>query len=168
MTTDIVLEIEGSDQLTLPYELMSQGGLLRIAQQLAAERDVPLSEVNMRFIDRFEVALWQLPAENMTEPGDADFAEFAATGGCRTCGSGIPCRELIRSDIEKILAVDALKEIDPLVCLTWLQQEEMSSLTHLFGEMREGFQSWLAQHPQKPVPPVNLARMIGGKLQAPE
>lgn len=139
MTCDVVFEIDGSNQFRIPYEVLRSGNLPVIAAQLAADEDVALSDVNLRFIDCYEEALNRFPIEELAEPEDADYEVCAATGGCRTCAHGTPCQTRIDADVEDILATAGLSHADALPCLKWLVQEEISSLTHDIEEMAAGF-----------------------------
>lgn len=159
MAIDVVFEVDGVDALKFPVEVLREGSLLVIAAQLAADKEIPLSDVNLRFIDRFEEMLCRFPAEDLAEPEDADFDALVPTGGCRTCAAGTPCRTQVEADVEGILHAAGLADTDALLCLQWLAQEEISSLTHDIAEMAEGFLAALERHTT--LPPLPPDRSVG-------
>lgn len=49
--TQIVLECNGSDQQVFPVAALTAAGLLAIVADLAIQKDVPISEINLRFAE---------------------------------------------------------------------------------------------------------------------
>jgi hypothetical protein len=165
MAIDVVFEVDGVDALKFPVEVLREGSLLVIAAQLAADKDIPLSDVNLRFIDRYEEMLSRFPGEDLAEPEDADTEALAATGGCRTCAAGTPCQTRIDTDVEEILHAAGLAHTDALLCLQYLAQEEMSSLTHDIAEMAAGFLAALGYSAPSPyLPPEHSADTLRDRV----
>lgn len=80
-----------------------------------------------------------LPAEDMVEEDDLDYAEFEANSGCRTCTGGQPCWVRIEGDIHDILAEAHLPATEALACLQWMLEEGRSTLTHSITQMAEAW-----------------------------
>lgn len=138
----LAFEHNGVDVQILPYvAFRTEGDLLTIVQQLADARAAPLSDVSLRFVDAFDELLCRFPPEDLLEEDDPAYPDAEAGGGCRTCASGKPCRERIRTDVADILREVNLPDDTRLACLAWMIQEECSSLTHSNEQMAEVFQA---------------------------
>ncbi|MEZ4614401.1 MAG: DUF3768 domain-containing protein [Caldilineaceae bacterium] len=136
----LVFEQGGTDLLSRAHApLRLQKDLLSIARELSIARNVAVEEVNLRFVDLFETLLSHYPAEDLAEPEDTDYAALQSDGGCRTCASGTPCQERIRTDVEDILLELEIPEGASLVCLQWMIQEGCSSLTQSTLHMADAF-----------------------------